>query len=142
MLPPYESLQRIGQVVGAAAGTVREFSRGLARVERRVGFGPHPFSFILVAFGLIRRRGVVLGVRQDTRAYYRNACRTRAGVPLSWRLPASTSGTAPCHASSRRRRSATSSRATTAGGAGKLPISVASDADVVDRPLDRNWKRT
>ena len=142
MLPPYESLQRIGQVLGAAAGTVREFWRGLARVDAVWVFGPHPFSFILVAFGLIRRKGVVLGVRQDTRAYYRErlpnarwrpALLAAAGLDFGYRALSRFVQTTAVgdelarHYGGRRRN--------------LLPISVSlvSEADVVDRPLDRDW---
>ena len=34
-------------------------------------FGPHPFAFLLIGLALVRRRRVVLGVRQDTIAYFR-----------------------------------------------------------------------
>jgi glycosyltransferase involved in cell wall biosynthesis len=33
-------------------------------------FGPHPFAFLLVGLALLRRKRVVLGVRQDTVAYF------------------------------------------------------------------------
>ena len=67
MLPPYESLLHLGQVTRATAGTVRGFWRGLSQVDAVWIFGPHPFSFVLAAFALLRRKRVVLGVRQDTR---------------------------------------------------------------------------
>lgn len=71
-LPHYEDLRRIGQVVGASAGTVRGFWRGLRRMDSVWVFGPHPFSFLLVALALARRKRVVLGVRQDTVEYFRS----------------------------------------------------------------------
>jgi glycosyltransferase involved in cell wall biosynthesis len=71
-LPFYEDLRSFGQVARAAIGTVRGFWRGLARVDVVWVFGPHPFSFLLVALALARRRRVVLGVRQDTVAYFRS----------------------------------------------------------------------
>jgi glycosyltransferase involved in cell wall biosynthesis len=142
MLPPYESLHRIGQVVGAAAGTVRGFWRGLNRVDAVWVFGPHPFSFVLVAFGLLRRKGVVLGVRQDTRAYYRErlpnarwrpALLAAAGLDFGYRalsrfVQTTTVGDELARHYGGRRRNL-------------LPISVAlvSDADIVDRSLDRDW---
>ena len=70
-LPYYESLVRLGQVLRATPGTVRGFWRGLSRVDAVWVFGPHPFAFLLVGLALVRRRKVVLGVRQDTIAYFR-----------------------------------------------------------------------
>jgi glycosyltransferase involved in cell wall biosynthesis len=70
-LPAYESLRRLDQVLRASLGTVCGFWRGLSRVDAVWVFGPHPFSFVLVALALLRRKRVVLGVRQDTVAYFR-----------------------------------------------------------------------
>ena len=70
-LPYYESLLRLDQVLRATPGTAIAFWRGLSRVDAVWIFGPHPFSVLLVALALLRRRGVVLGVRQDTLAYFR-----------------------------------------------------------------------
>jgi glycosyltransferase involved in cell wall biosynthesis len=142
MLPPYESLHRLGEVFGAAAGTMREFWRGLSRVDAVWVFGPHPFSFILVAFGLLRRKGVVLGVRQDTRAYYRQRLRNARWRPallaalgldygyraLSRFVQTTTVGDELARHYGGRRRNL-------------LPIGVSlvRDTDVVDRPLERDW---
>jgi glycosyltransferase involved in cell wall biosynthesis len=142
MLPPYESLHRLGQVLRAAAGTVRGFWRGLSRVDAVWVFGPHPFSFILVAFGLLRRKRVVLGVRQDTRAYYRQrlpnarwrpALLVALGLDVGYRalsrfVRTTTVGDELARHYGGRRRNL-------------LPIGVSlvSDADVVDLPLDRDW---
>ena len=70
-LPFYESLLDVGQLVRAAPGTLRAFWRGLSNVDAVWVFGPHPFAFLLVAAAAVRRRRVVLGVRQDTLAYFR-----------------------------------------------------------------------
>lgn len=70
-LPYYRSLKQVGEVVRAAAGTVRGMWRGLADVHTVWVFGPYPFSPLLIALAVVRRRRVVLGVRQDTMSYYR-----------------------------------------------------------------------
>ena len=70
-LPPYDSLLRFDQVLLATPGTARGFWRGLSRVDAVWVFGPHPFAFLLIGLALVRRRRVVLGVRQDTVAYFR-----------------------------------------------------------------------
>jgi glycosyltransferase involved in cell wall biosynthesis len=141
-LPPYESLHRIGQVAGAATGTMRGFWRGLSRVDAVWVFGPHPFSFILVACALLRRKDVVLGVRQDTKAYYRQrlpSARWRPtllgalGLDIGYR------------AMSRLVRTTTVGEDLARHYGGRrptlLPISVSlvGNAEVVDRPVDRDW---
>jgi glycosyltransferase involved in cell wall biosynthesis len=70
-LPSYGNLLNLAAVVRAAFGTGRAFWRGLDRVDVVWAFGPHPFEILLVVLALARRRRVVLGVRQDTPAYFR-----------------------------------------------------------------------
>jgi glycosyltransferase involved in cell wall biosynthesis len=71
-LPPYESLLRLDQVARAIPGTLRGFWRGLSRVDAVWVLGPHPFAFLLVGLALLRRKQVILCVRQDTVAYFRS----------------------------------------------------------------------
>ncbi len=80
-LPHYEDLRRVGQVARASAGTVRGFWTGLRDTDAVWVFGPHPFSFLLVGLALLRRRRVVLGVRQDTVAYFRSRLPSRRWAP-------------------------------------------------------------
>jgi glycosyltransferase involved in cell wall biosynthesis len=49
---------------------MRGFWRGLSRVDAVWVFGPHPFSFLLVGLAALRGKRIVLGVRQDTVAYF------------------------------------------------------------------------
>jgi len=70
-LPHYESLLRLDQVLRATPGTAVAFWRGLSRVDAVWIFGPHPFAVLLAALALLRRKRVILGVRQDTVAYFR-----------------------------------------------------------------------
>jgi len=70
-LPYYSSLTDLGGLVRAVPGTVRGFWRGLALVDGVWVLGPHPYAFLLISLALVRRRTVVLGVRQDSLSYYR-----------------------------------------------------------------------
>jgi glycosyltransferase involved in cell wall biosynthesis len=70
-LPDYGSLRRIGSVVRAGFRTGIAFWRGLTRVDVVWAFGPHPFQLLLVVLASLRGKRVVVGVRQDTPAYFR-----------------------------------------------------------------------
>jgi glycosyltransferase involved in cell wall biosynthesis len=70
-LAHYSNLRRLREVARAAIGTGRGMWTGLSRVDVVWVFGPHPFAVLLIALALLRRRQVVLGVRQDTVEYYR-----------------------------------------------------------------------
>jgi glycosyltransferase involved in cell wall biosynthesis len=70
-LPHYESLRRVGAVARGALPALVAFWRGLGQVDKVWVFGPHPLGVALVLLALLRRRKVVLGIRQDTLAYYR-----------------------------------------------------------------------
>jgi glycosyltransferase involved in cell wall biosynthesis len=141
-LPPYESLLRLGQVTRATAGTVRGFWRGLSQVDAVWVFGPHPFSFVLAALALIRRKRVVLGVRQDTKAYFQQrlpsgrwtpALIGARGLDAGYRTLARFVRTTVVGEELARRY----------GGERRklLPITVSlmRDADIVDRPQERDW---
>ncbi len=92
-LPDYESL---AAPVTASAAVVRSLRRGwsaLGGVDAILVFGPHPLGLLLAGLAAIRRRRVVLGVRQDLIAYVRNRHPRRplllaAALMLegSWRL--------------------------------------------------------
>ena len=75
-LPWYESLASLGAVARAAVGTARGMWRALDRIDVVWIFGPHPFALLLAAMALVRRRGVVLGARQDTMSYFRTRLRS------------------------------------------------------------------
>jgi len=81
-LPHYGSLRDLRAVAGGVAGTVRAMWRGLAGVDAVWVFGPHPFAIVLVLLALLRRRRVVLGIRQDTMAYFRSRLPGRRWLPL------------------------------------------------------------
>jgi glycosyltransferase involved in cell wall biosynthesis len=144
-LPYYENLLRFDQVLRATPGTVRGFWQGLSSVDAVWVFGPHPFAFLLVGLALLRRRQVVLGVRQDTVAYFRGRLPNPRWKPalLPVRiLNAGFRGLA-------RRLKATVvgdelSRSYGGERSGLLPITVAlvRNADVVSDPPQRDWAGT
>jgi glycosyltransferase involved in cell wall biosynthesis len=79
-LPYYPSLTKLGAVVRAAWRTRAAFQAALDDADVVWIFGPHPFGLMLAAQALIRRKPFVLGIRQDTAAYFR----ARLPSPL-WR---------------------------------------------------------
>jgi glycosyltransferase involved in cell wall biosynthesis len=92
-LPHYSSL-----VAGAAASaslvrSLRRFWRSLDGTDAVFVLGPQPHAVALASIGLLRRRPVVLGVRQDYPAYVRSRRPGRRSLhvaadllELSWRL--------------------------------------------------------
>jgi glycosyltransferase involved in cell wall biosynthesis len=81
-LPYYENVARVLQLSRAAIGTAVSMWRGLADVDRVWIFGPHPFALLLVLLAMVRRRTVVLGVRQDTTEYFRARLPSRRWKPV------------------------------------------------------------
>jgi glycosyltransferase involved in cell wall biosynthesis len=71
-LPYYADLKRVGRVLMVAVATAARMWRGLARTDIVWVFGPHPFAFLLIALALLRRKAVVLGVREETIGYVRH----------------------------------------------------------------------
>jgi glycosyltransferase involved in cell wall biosynthesis len=69
-LPHYSSLRRFFEVLPTVGGTARAFWRGLDRVETVWVFGPHPFAVLLTLLCILRRKQVVLGVRQHSVRLY------------------------------------------------------------------------
>jgi glycosyltransferase involved in cell wall biosynthesis len=70
-LPYYESLANLGEVLRAVPASLRTFWRVAGRADVVWVFGPHPLALVLAAVARLRRRQVVLGVRQDTTSYFR-----------------------------------------------------------------------
>jgi glycosyltransferase involved in cell wall biosynthesis len=142
-LPHYANLRRVGDVVRGSLDTARAFSRGLGRVDVVWLFGPHPFAVVFVALAALRRKKVVLGVRQDSVRVY------AARLPgLRW-LPArllvhALQGTYRLLA---RRLPTTVQGAELAekyGADGRAPVlpmteSIVRAADVVAAPPERDW---
>ena len=68
-LPHYESLIHLRQVLRAALVSMARFWRLLGRVDAVWLLGPSPLQMGFVVLAALRRRRIILGVRQDTRAY-------------------------------------------------------------------------
>jgi glycosyltransferase involved in cell wall biosynthesis len=69
-LPHYSSLRNFLEVLPTVVGTARAFWRGLDRVDTLWIFGPHPYAALLAVMAVLRRRHVVLGVRQHSVRLY------------------------------------------------------------------------
>lgn len=70
-LPHYERLTDLGAALAAMARSVRVFWRALDGVEAAWLLGPHPLAIGFALIGKLRRRRVVLGVREDLPEYVR-----------------------------------------------------------------------
>ncbi len=68
-MPFYESLASPLRAAGAMAKSLRRFWRTLDDVEACWLLGPHPLALAFTAIAAMRRRRVILGVRQDLKAY-------------------------------------------------------------------------
>jgi glycosyltransferase involved in cell wall biosynthesis len=75
-LPPYGNLQNIFPLLSATRPALKAFWHGLSEVDGVWIFGPHPHGLLLAALARIRGKRVVLGVRQDTVAYFRARLRS------------------------------------------------------------------
>jgi glycosyltransferase involved in cell wall biosynthesis len=84
-LPHYASAADVGAVLRALGGTARQFWRVLGRVDAVWVNGPSPMAVLLAVLALVRRRRVVLGVRQDTLAYARSRYPGRRAPQLAFR---------------------------------------------------------
>ena len=86
-LPYYESL---GSPIRAGRGfatSMRRFWRALDEVDGCWLLGPHPFSVAFALLAILRRKGIVLGVRQDLPEYARTRHPGRRGVlAVAWAL--------------------------------------------------------
>jgi glycosyltransferase involved in cell wall biosynthesis len=71
-LPHYESLAQPWSVVRSLVVSIVRFWRLLDDVDTVWVLGPYPHSVLLALLTILRRRRLVLGVRQDTPAYIRS----------------------------------------------------------------------
>ncbi|HEU0023646.1 MAG TPA: glycosyltransferase family 4 protein [Thermoleophilaceae bacterium] len=92
-LPHYAKLSRPWTAVGAMAGSLRRFWRLLDEVDAVWLLGPHPLAMAFAAAASLRRRRVVLGVRQDFPSHMRTRHPRRYDIRLAalmleglWRL--------------------------------------------------------
>jgi glycosyltransferase involved in cell wall biosynthesis len=80
-LPHYSSLNRFFEVLPTVGRTARAFWRGLGDVDTLWIFGPHPYAVLLAVMATLRRRRVVLGVRQHSVRLYEVRVRGWRRVP-------------------------------------------------------------
>ncbi len=71
-LPNYPSLTHTRQAIRGMLGSFAPFWRALDDLDCVWILGPHPLAFPFAAMARMRRRKVILGVRQDSVAYMRN----------------------------------------------------------------------
>jgi len=71
-LPPYPDLTHVHRFAATVPAALRATWRGLDRIDVLWLFGPHPMAVPMALLALARRRRVVLGVRQDSMAYFRS----------------------------------------------------------------------
>jgi len=142
-LPHYPDLFHVGQVARSAPGTIRAMWRGLERVDVVWAFGPHPFAIALVLLAVLRRKRVVLGVRQDTLGYYRSRLPSRAWTPAL----AAVRGMDAVYRLLARRRPTTAVGEEIArhyGGGGPrvldMTVSLVREAHVATEPGARHWQ--
>jgi glycosyltransferase involved in cell wall biosynthesis len=140
-LPDYGSLRRLGAVARAALRTGAAFWRGLERVDVVWAFGPHPFQLLLVALARLRGRRVVIGVRQDTPAYFRARLPSGRWKPVLGPVLAMDR----IHRLLARRVPATVVGAANAARYGKgrvlaMTPSLVRAADIVEAPPARDWE--
>lgn len=89
-LPYYESLANPLSVARTAGRSFARFWRALAEVDVVWLFGPHPLAIAFALMAAARGKRVVLGVRQDLRAYVRNRRPgRRMTIAAAWLLEAS-----------------------------------------------------
>lgn len=70
-LPFYETITRPWQAWRAIAGSIQRFWRALDGADATWLLGPHPVALLFAVAAVVRRRTVILGVRQDTGTYMR-----------------------------------------------------------------------
>lgn len=141
-LPDYGSVRRLHSLATAALRTCSSFWSGLSRVDVVWAFGPHPFELALVALARLRGKRVVLGVRQDTPAYFRARLPSPRWKPIlgpvraldglhrliARRIPATVVGPANAKRYSTRRNRTL-----------MMMPSLVRDAEVVGAPRARDW---
>ncbi len=98
-LPFYASLTQPLDVLKAIAGTLRRFWAVLGRVDAIWLNGPSPVALAIVPLAALRRRRIVLGVRQNTVEYARSrhpgnlpAQAALRALEVAWRLAARFAG--------------------------------------------------
>jgi glycosyltransferase involved in cell wall biosynthesis len=82
-LPYYRRLSEPWAVLRSSIQSMARFWRALPGVDAVWLLGPHPLAIAFAALAAARRKRVVLGVRQDTRAYVRSRHPGRPSLELA-----------------------------------------------------------
>jgi glycosyltransferase involved in cell wall biosynthesis len=86
-LPQYPSLTHTWLAIRGMLGSLRPFWRALDKLDGVWILGPHPLAFLFALIARLRRRGVILGVRQDSVAYMRSRHPgSRIRIALGWAM--------------------------------------------------------
>lgn len=83
-LPHYKTLKHLGALTLSLPRTLRALWRSLDGVDALWAIGPHPMSLPITVFAKLRRRRVLLGVRQDFPEYVRHRLPNRRWRPTLW----------------------------------------------------------
>jgi glycosyltransferase involved in cell wall biosynthesis len=81
-LPDYGSLRRLGGLLRALPATVRRMWRALDGLDAVWVSGVNPLGLVLAALAGLRRRRVVLLIRQDSPRYFRSRLPSGRWAPL------------------------------------------------------------
>jgi glycosyltransferase involved in cell wall biosynthesis len=81
-LPDYGSLRRIGRLLAAIPRTVARMWRALDELDVVWVTGVHPLGLLMALLTRIRRRRLVLLIRQDSPQYFRTRLPSRRWAPL------------------------------------------------------------
>jgi glycosyltransferase involved in cell wall biosynthesis len=82
-LPHYPSLRQVVRVLAAAPATLGAMWRALAGLEAVWVTGVHPIGLMLACMGILRRKRVVLLIRQDSPRYFKYRLSGPGGA-LAW----------------------------------------------------------
>jgi glycosyltransferase involved in cell wall biosynthesis len=81
-LPNYQNLRAVGRVLAALPRTIGSMWRGLGQVDVVWVSGVHPLGLVLVGLAALRRRRIVLLIRQDSPRYFRSRLPSPRWRPL------------------------------------------------------------
>ena len=88
-LPYYEDASNAGGLAGSLPVSIARYWRALGDADAVLLFGPHPLALVFALLALLRRRRVVLGVRQHYPEYIRHRHPGRRLLHLvAWALEA------------------------------------------------------
>jgi glycosyltransferase involved in cell wall biosynthesis len=81
-LPYYRSLRDIPQLLRAMPGTLVALWKALSRVDSVWVSAPNPVGLMVMALAAVRRRRILILVRQDTMRYFRSRLPSPLWAPL------------------------------------------------------------